>query len=154
MAGKRLLDIAALFNASRGVVKKHVAFRSRQIDAYNRTSTLARAVRNQTDRVTETVKAASFLVSRLNEEQPSWPVENVEVKSDGHPIPNKETSRGLQAHVKIKEGQTKTIFTKIRGLDLLQILFLIITKKYTRRRLFAIRFQMARLPLQISNRTP
>jgi aarF domain-containing kinase len=72
MAGKRLLDLAALFNASRGVTQKHIALRSRQLDVYNRTSTLARAVRNQTDRVTETAKAASFLASRLNEDEPAW----------------------------------------------------------------------------------
>jgi aarF domain-containing kinase len=72
MAGKRLLDLAALFNASRGVAEKHLALRSRQWDVYNRTSTVARAVRSQTDRVTETAKAASFLASRLNESGPVW----------------------------------------------------------------------------------
>ncbi|CZT13703.1 probable abc1 protein precursor [Rhynchosporium agropyri] len=72
MAGKRLLDFAALFNASRGIAQKHVALRSRQLEVYNRTSTLARAVRSQTDRVTETVKAASLLASRLNEDAPVW----------------------------------------------------------------------------------
>lgn len=72
MAGKRLLDLVAVFNASRGVAHKHVALRSRQVDVYSRTSTLARAVRNQTDRVTETVKAASILASRLNENAPPW----------------------------------------------------------------------------------
>jgi aarF domain-containing kinase len=80
MAGKRLLDLAALFNASRGVAQKHIALRSRQLDVYNRTSTLARAVRNQTDRVTETAKAASFLVSRLNEDAPAWTSESPEDK--------------------------------------------------------------------------
>jgi aarF domain-containing kinase len=76
MAGKRLLDLAALFNASRGVVQKHIALTSRQVDVYNRTSTLARAVRSQTDRVTETAKAASFLASRLNESAPTWASES------------------------------------------------------------------------------
>jgi aarF domain-containing kinase len=72
MAGKRLLDVAALFNAARGVAQKHVAFRARQVNVYNKTSTLARAVRHQTDRITETAKAASFLASRLNENAPTW----------------------------------------------------------------------------------
>ncbi|KAK2628610.1 hypothetical protein QTJ16_001713 [Diplocarpon rosae] len=69
MAGKRLLDIAAIFNASRGVAEKHVTLRSQQLDVYIRTSTIASAVRSQTDRVTETVRAASFLASRLNESE-------------------------------------------------------------------------------------
>jgi aarF domain-containing kinase len=88
MAGKRLLDVAALFNAARGVAQKHVAFRARQVDVYNRTSTLARAVRHQTDRITETVKAASFLTSRLNENAPTWASEAGSVDS----IPRKETT--------------------------------------------------------------
>jgi aarF domain-containing kinase len=75
MGGKRILDLAALFNASCGVAEKHIALRRRQLDVYNRTSTIAKAVRSQTDRVTETAKAASFIVSRLNESAPEWATE-------------------------------------------------------------------------------
>ncbi|KAB8289956.1 hypothetical protein EYC80_010283 [Monilinia laxa] len=96
MAGKRILDLAALFNASRGVAQKHIALKTRQIDVYNRTSTLARGVRNQTDRVTETAKAASFLVSRLNDNVPEWTREATENTSsspsnDGGSIPSKRS---------------------------------------------------------------
>lgn len=99
MAGKRLLDLATIFNATRGVAQKHVALRSRQVDVYNRTSTLARAVRNQTDRVTETVKAASILASRLNEEAPSWASDTADRTTgvpsrDTETIPRKETIEG------------------------------------------------------------
>ncbi|PVH85389.1 ABC1-domain-containing protein [Cadophora sp. DSE1049] len=94
MAGKRLLDLAALFNASRGVAQKHVALRSRQLEVYNRTSTLARAVRNQTDRVTETVKAASFLASRLNEDAPEWSSDKPARPSGGGEVPRKESTTG------------------------------------------------------------
>jgi aarF domain-containing kinase len=107
MSGKRLLDLAALFNASRGVAQKHVALRSRQVDVYNRTSTLARAVKSQTDRVTETAKAASFLFSRLNEKAPSWTSEAAEpanVKhSDEVPIPSKDSTDPAST-TKPKEG--------------------------------------------------
>lgn len=78
MSGKRLLDLAAIVNASRGVAQKHFALRARQIDVYNRTSTLARAVQNQTERVTETLKAASILASRLNEDPPKWASNDVD----------------------------------------------------------------------------
>ena len=77
MSGKRLLDVAAIFNASRSVVQKHAALRSRQLDVYSRTSTLARAVKSQSDRVTETVKAVSILAGRLNEGPPKWMSEDV-----------------------------------------------------------------------------
>ncbi|RAL62336.1 hypothetical protein DID88_004902 [Monilinia fructigena] len=98
MAGKRILDLAALFNASRRVAQKHIALKTRQIDVYNRTSTLARGVRNQTDRVTETVKAASFLVSRLNDNVPEWTKEATENTSssqsnDGGLIPSKRSTK-------------------------------------------------------------
>ncbi|TVY88221.1 Protein ABC1-like protein, mitochondrial [Lachnellula willkommii] len=108
MAGKRLLDLAAIFNASRGVAQKHVALRTRQVDVYNRTSTLARAVRNQTDRITETVKAASFLASRLNEDAPSWASDTADERKaatshDGETIPRKKTTEGEPAAV-VKDG--------------------------------------------------
>ncbi|KAI9746536.1 MAG: hypothetical protein M1818_000249 [Claussenomyces sp. TS43310] len=72
MAGKRLLDVAALFNATRGVAQKTVTLRAQQFDIYSKSSSLAKAVRSQTDRITETARAASFLASRLNETAPAW----------------------------------------------------------------------------------
>ncbi|RDL35126.1 Protein kinase-like (PK-like) [Venustampulla echinocandica] len=114
MSGRRLLDLAALFNASRGVAQKHAALRARQLDVYNRTSTLARAVRNQTDRVTETAKAASFLASRLSEDRPAWTYgtegekpasssKGAEKSGDGEPIPSKNSTSGTPEKG-VKEG--------------------------------------------------
>ena len=68
MSGKRLLDAAALWKASKSVASKHAALRTHQFEAYQKTSSLAKAVRGQTDRVTLTVKAASATAGRL---QPS-----------------------------------------------------------------------------------
>lgn len=81
MAGRRLLDVAALFNASRGIARKHVALRQEQLNLFTRTSSLAKAVRAQAERYTETAKAASFLASRLNEDKPSWAKEARETSS-------------------------------------------------------------------------
>ena len=61
MAGRRLVDAAKLFNASKSVAQKHIALRSSQWDAYNKTSSLAKAVKSQTDRVTLTAAAAIAL---------------------------------------------------------------------------------------------
>ena len=99
MAGKRLLDIAALFNASWGVAQKHIALRGRQLDVYNRTATLPKALRNQTDRITETAKAASILASRLNESAPAWTSEAADEEStaqseDGETIPMEDAAEG------------------------------------------------------------
>ncbi|RDW70141.1 hypothetical protein BP5796_08538 [Coleophoma crateriformis] len=106
MAGRRLLDLAALFNASRGVAQKHIALRSQQLDVYSRTSSLAKAVRNQTDRVTETVKAASFLASRLNDNAPAWTTEATtdEVKDKREPIPSRTSTKAAEAAPKQEEA--------------------------------------------------
>ena len=70
MSGKRLLDAAAVLKASRGVASQLVALRKSQLDVYSKTSSLAHAVRSQTDRVTLTAKAASALSNRLNDTSP------------------------------------------------------------------------------------
>ncbi|OAL51027.1 ubiquinone biosynthesis protein-like protein coq-8 [Pyrenochaeta sp. DS3sAY3a] len=72
MAGRRLVDVAKLFNASKSIAQKHIALRSNQLEVYNKTSTLAKAVKNQTDRVTLTAAAAIELSKRFSEEAPAY----------------------------------------------------------------------------------
>ncbi|KAK4502056.1 hypothetical protein PRZ48_007867 [Zasmidium cellare] len=72
MAGKRLIDAAKLFNAGTSVAKQHISLRKQQWDLFTNTSSLAKAVKGQTDRVTVTAKAAVELAKRFNEEAPSW----------------------------------------------------------------------------------
>jgi len=72
MAGKRLLDLANLITATRSIAKRHVGLRQQQWDVYSRTSSLAKAVRDQTDRVTVTAKAGLELARRLDETRPSY----------------------------------------------------------------------------------
>ncbi len=66
MSGKRLLDAAALLHATRAVAQKHSALRSHQLDVYVKTSSLAKGIKSQTERVTQTVVAAGALLSRVN----------------------------------------------------------------------------------------
>ena len=66
MSGRRLLDAAALLKASRAVASKHLIYRRSQLDTYNRTSALARAIKHQTSRATLTLRAASALAERFN----------------------------------------------------------------------------------------
>lgn len=93
MAGRRLLDLAKLVNASRNVAAQHLELRAKQLDVYNKTSTLAKAVKNQTDRVTLTAQAAAALAKRLNEEVPRYAEnltsQNIRGRSDS--IPRDET---------------------------------------------------------------
>jgi aarF domain-containing kinase len=71
MSGKRLVDFAALFGAARRVAQNHAALRSRQLDVFNETSSVSKAVKHQTERITLTAKALGELTSKL-EGAPAW----------------------------------------------------------------------------------
>lgn len=67
MAGRRLLDAAILFNATRSIARQHLHLRQQQLRVWNKTSAVAKAAQNQTDRVTLTLQAANALADRLNQ---------------------------------------------------------------------------------------
>jgi aarF domain-containing kinase len=98
MAGRRLVDVAKLINASRSIAKQHIALRSQQLDVYNKTSTLAKAVKDQTDRVTLTARAAIALSKRLNETELPHNTTYAPSRhdSDEASIPRKETAHEAQ----------------------------------------------------------
>ncbi|KAL8975545.1 MAG: hypothetical protein Q9197_000222 [Variospora fuerteventurae] len=58
MSGKRLLDAASLFKATSSVASKHATLRTRQLDAYTKTSSLARAAASWTGRGAPTPNAS------------------------------------------------------------------------------------------------
>ncbi|KAI5365470.1 putative ABC1 atypical kinase-like domain, protein kinase-like domain superfamily [Septoria linicola] len=72
MSGKRLIDAAKLVSASGSIAKNHYRIRKEQYDLFTRTSSVAKAVKSQTDRVTLTVGAAIELAKRFNDNTPSW----------------------------------------------------------------------------------
>ena len=82
MSGKRILDALAVIKASRNVAAKHVALRRSQLDVYSKTSSLAHAVKSQTDRLTLTVKAASALSQRLNSTDSGYSSAATETNTD------------------------------------------------------------------------
>ncbi|KAI9714828.1 MAG: hypothetical protein M1820_000117 [Bogoriella megaspora] len=106
MAGKRLVDAARLFNATRGIAKQHIALRSQQLDIYNKTSTLAKAFRNQTDRITITVQAATTLLTRLNENGPSYTstFSQSQATQREQPIPRHDSVRERRGQNDTREG--------------------------------------------------
>lgn len=106
MAGRRILDAAALFNASRAVASKHVALRAHQLDVYSKTSSLAKAVKGQTDRVTLTVEAASALARRFNEPVSSYSTSTHGPESEMQcaSVPRKENVDRVNLNPELKEG--------------------------------------------------
>lgn len=71
MSGRRLLDAALVFKATRGVARQHLKIRASQVEVWSKTSSVAKALRSQTDRVTLTVQAANALLRRTQEEPPA-----------------------------------------------------------------------------------
>lgn len=57
MSGKRLLDSLSLLRASSAVVSKHIALRRQQVNVYERTSSIARLFKSQTEWVSSIVKS-------------------------------------------------------------------------------------------------
>ncbi|KAI9677509.1 MAG: hypothetical protein M1817_006463 [Caeruleum heppii] len=105
MAGKRILDAAAFFQASRSIARKHVALRSQQLDTFSKTSTLAQAIKSQTDRVTSTAPAVSALAQRLNSSAPTTPRDQQRQRHDHGSIPRTATTKGnTSASTISKEG--------------------------------------------------
>ena len=119
MTGRRLLDIAAIFKASRGVAAKHVALRQHQLDVYSNTSTLAKAVKSQTDRVTLTVKAASVLAKRFNGPVPGY---STQVSQSGRSpedasIPSQNAASGTTEELEKKHGLSQDHFYETSDQD-------------------------------------
>ncbi|KAI9818453.1 MAG: hypothetical protein M1827_000512 [Pycnora praestabilis] len=115
MAGKRVLDLAAIFNASCSIGRKHIALRSHQLNVYTKTSTLAKAVKDQTDRVTLTAQAAIILAQRLNDLSPSYSTQASEKKhydADGGPVPSNESVQGKESGGGADEGLEQDHFYK------------------------------------------
>ncbi|KAI5241512.1 ABC1-domain-containing protein [Aureobasidium subglaciale] len=93
MAGRRLLDAARLFNVSGSIAKHHFNIRAQQWELFTQTSSLAKAVKNQTDRVTLTARAAYALSRRVNETGPTY---TQTTRHDEEPIPSQETVQGAE----------------------------------------------------------
>ena len=106
MSGRRLLDAAAIFKASRAVASKHLAFRTHQFDAYKKTSSLAKAIKNQTDRITLTARAASALSERLNGQGNEYSTQSSQPRttSQDAPVPSQSSVEGTPVKNTDKQG--------------------------------------------------
>lgn len=106
MTGRRLLDAAVIIKASRGVASKHVALRKHQLDSYSKTSSVAKAVKSQTDRVSLTVRAALALRERFNEQGPgfSTAASSREDPPKEKPIPSQNSVEGANGNAIAEQG--------------------------------------------------
>lgn len=114
MTGRRLLDLAAIFKASRGIAAKHVSLRRHQLDIYSKTSTLAKAIKSQTDRVTLTVRAASVLAERFNGPGPDYSTQLSQSRRsrEDAPIPSSDGVPGTTEELEKKHDLFQDHFYK------------------------------------------
>lgn len=102
------MDAAKLFQASKSIASKHITLRSQQFEAYQKTSTLAKAVKSQTDRVTLTAAAAIALYQRSNEAAPPYtkaaPKRPTPASTQHADIPRRETVERQAPEHDVREG--------------------------------------------------
>ncbi|KAF2208167.1 hypothetical protein CERZMDRAFT_70993 [Cercospora zeae-maydis SCOH1-5] len=103
MSGRRLIDASKLLSAGGSIAKNHFRIRKEQYDLFTKTSGVAKAVQNQTSRVTVTVGAAIELAKRFNDDRPSWQKQ----AEDGVDYA-KEQAQARQAEAQIPAKSTET----------------------------------------------
>ncbi|KAL4793480.1 ABC1 family-domain-containing protein [Aspergillus venezuelensis] len=104
MSGKRLLDVIQFLNVTKSVATKHLAVRQRQLDTFTRTSSLTKGIKNQTDGLILTAKAAAALAKRFNDTPPS----RSPTTSASHSKPSPTSQQHAQNEVKIPSSATGT----------------------------------------------
>lgn len=119
MSGKRVLDAIKLLQASRSVASKHFAIRAHQLDVYSKTSTIGKAIKNQTDRVVLTAQAAIALSRRFDDVPPPSDIFTPESKSkapetqpNDEQIPSRESVKGSASTSPTPEGGDDLFYDK------------------------------------------
>ncbi|GAM86725.1 hypothetical protein ANO11243_047440 [Dothideomycetidae sp. 11243] len=105
MSGKRLLDAARVYGALKSVARNHITIRSQQIDTFAKTSTIAKAVKNQTDRITVTAGAAYALAKRLRPPNAGSTIPRPFAESSKHPL-DQEHQKGKEFEPKESDEST------------------------------------------------
>ncbi|KAL4941443.1 hypothetical protein BDV06DRAFT_194509 [Aspergillus oleicola] len=101
MSGKRLLDAIQFLNVTKSIATKHLAVRQRQLDIFTRTSSLTKGIKNQTDGLILTAKAAAALAKRFNDAAPSRSPPTSAAPSEPSP-----TTKDTHNEVKIPSSAT------------------------------------------------
>ena len=124
MTGRQILDAMYILKASRSVLAKHVALRRRQVDVFNKTSSLAKAVKTQTSRFPFISRAVSNIADQVKNSQSSGlssptgpqsplkhgPQTTKSEKLEGKHIPSTKTLSGREsAHFDTSSGANPTI---------------------------------------------
>ncbi|KAI4177846.1 MAG: hypothetical protein LQ343_000310 [Gyalolechia ehrenbergii] len=106
MSGKRLLDVAALYQATRAVVSKHVALRTYQLEAYKKTSSLVKAIATRTGRVTLTKNAAFALGGRVQSSSNDYSIQasSDNARKQASQVPSRESVQTPESTSIKKQG--------------------------------------------------
>lgn len=102
MIGKGLLEAIALCKATGSVISKHAALRTHQLDLYNKTSSLARAVASQTGGI-----ASSTISSSASPERAQGPGLNHSVPASAK-APSRENGQ-VPSHESVQSSETTPV---------------------------------------------
>lgn len=111
MSGKRLLDAIQFLNVAKSVATKHLAVRQRQLDVFTRTSSLTKGIKNQTDGLILTAKAAAALAKRFDDTPPS----QSQTTSAGPSEPSSRTQNEPHVGVNIPASTTGAGGNTVKG---------------------------------------
>lgn len=109
MTGKQLLDIAAIFKASRGVVLKHIALRRYQFDVYGKTSFVVKAFNKQFNKPTINSSSA-FSTEPLKNKGHSAQAKNNESHEPSTTTPKQDVIDGGEKDVGVSLGHDQDYF--------------------------------------------
>ena len=114
MSGRQLLDIAAIFKASRGVVSKHAALRRRQLDVYRKTSSLMKAINKQTNKpTTASSSGLALFTEEVNDTGSSTPAKQNDRSRLSTNVSTQEHINTPQKSVETKPGvETDTSYER------------------------------------------
>lgn len=97
MTGRQILDAIFILKASRSVLAKHIGLRRRQLDVYSKTSSLAKAVKTQTNKFPFLTRAVSNVADQIKNSLgsgPSSPKDPQIVPKNGPQVPRSENIEG------------------------------------------------------------
>lgn len=104
MSGRRLLDVATVLKAARGVASKYATLQRNQLDLYSKTSSLTKAVRYQTGQGAGKVGAGSALVASSGQDS------KAHAPGKGIPVPSQTGTNGGRKQVENNSGLEQDLF--------------------------------------------
>lgn len=105
MTGRQLLDIAAIFKATRGVMQKHFAIQRHQLNLYGKTSSWVKAANKKVNKISHPRKDASaFSTERARDIENYLQTNRDKSTRSGTTVPTQPSISGKKISLKFRSG--------------------------------------------------